>query len=417
MSENHWSFDTLVIHGAQTPEDWAGASLAPIYQNAAHQFATAEQLSDTFAGKEPGHVYQRMSNPTNQALEKRLSLLEGGLDAIATASGMAAISDSILAIVKAGDEIVVSDSLFLSSFTLFNITLQRLGVKVKFVKAGDLEAWKAAVTPETRLLYVETISNPQMEVPDIGRLADLAHANQAPLIVDNTLATPCLFRPIEHGADIVVHSTTKYLNGHGSALGGVIIDSGRFDWPEEKYPDFQPFKERKGRPAYTDKVWREIHVVIGTAQAPFHSYLTLLGLDTLALRMERHLDNAAKVAAFLAAHPKVKWVNFPGLPGNPSHATAAAQFAGRGYGALFTFGLASEKACFEFIRHLKLIYHLANLGDCKTLAIHPWSSQYVNLPEEVRQANGISPELLRISVGIEAVDDILADLDQALGKA
>lgn len=416
MPDADWSFDTLVIHGAQARGDWNGATLAPLYQNAAHQFDTAEHLSEVFAGRQPGHIYQRMSNPTNQALERRLTLLEGGVGAIVTASGMAAISDSILAIVKAGDEVAASSSLFLSSFTLFNVTLQRLGVKVTFVPPRDLEAWKAAVTPNTKLLYVETISNPQMEVPDVAELAELAHTNQAPLIVDNTLATPYLFRPLEHGADVVVHSTTKYLNGHGSALGGVVIDAGRFDWPEDKYPDFQLYKERKGRLAYIDKLWREVHVVLGTAQAPLHSYLTLLGLDTLALRMERHLSNATRTAEYLRQHPKVKWVRFPGLWDDPSHAAAEAQFGGRGFGGLFTFGLANEKACFEFIRQLKLIYHLANLGDCKTLAIHPWSSQYVNLPEEVRRANGISPELLRISIGIEAIDDILADLDQALGK-
>jgi O-acetylhomoserine (thiol)-lyase len=416
MPDNQWSFDTLVIHGAQTPADWQGATRAPIYQSAAHRFDTAEQLSDVFAGKQPGHIYERMSNPTNQALEKRLALLEGGVDAIVTASGMAAISDSILAIVKAGDEVVAGGSLFLSSFALLNVTLPRLGVKVRFVEGRDLEAWKAAITPRTKLVYAETISNPQMEVPDIAALAELAHASQAPLIVDNTLASPYLFRPLEHGADVVVHSTTKYLNGHGSALGGAIIDAGRFDWPADKYPDFQLYKERKGKLAYIDKAWREIHVVLGTTQAPLHSYLTLLGIDTLALRMERHLSNAVKVAGFLEEHRRVKSVNFPGLPENPSHATAAAQFAGRGFGALFTFNLESQEACFQFIRRLRLIYNLANLGDCKTLAIHPWSSQYINMPEDARRANGISPGLVRISIGIEAVDDILADLDQALSK-
>jgi O-acetylhomoserine (thiol)-lyase len=233
-------------------------------------------------------------------------------------------------------------------------------------------------------------------------------------VVDNTLATPYLFRPFERGADVVVHSTTKYLNGHGSAVGGVVIDSGRFPWPEAKFPDFKLFKERKGSLAYIDKVWREIHINFGTAQAPFHSYLNLIGLDTLALRMERHLSNAMKVAEFLARHPKVNWVAYPGLPNSPSHATATAQFNGKGYGALLAFGLGSEKACFDFIRNVKLAYHLANLGDCKTLVIHPWSSQYISFTEDARRASGISPGLIRVSVGIEAIEDILADFDQAL---
>lgn len=407
-------FDTQVIHAAQTPQDWRFATQAPIFQTAAHRFETAEDLSDVFAGKKTGFIYQRLRNPTNQTLEKRMTALEGGIDAVVTGSGMAAITDAVLAICRAGDEIVSGNSLFMSTFLLFNNVFKKFGIQVKLVESSNLDAWKAAVTDKTKLLFVETIGNPKMDVPDIRSLADLAHANRAPLIVDNTLATPYLFRPFQHGADVVVHSTTKYLNGHGSAVGGVVIDSGRFDWPSDKYPDFGIFKERKGKLAYIDKVWREIHINFGTSQAPLHSYLTLIGLDTLALRMERHQSNAIKVADFLKRHPKVKWTNFPGLPESPAFESARRQFEGKGYGALLTFGLTDEKACFEFIRRLKLVYHLANLGDCKTLAIHPWSSQYVTFAEEARRANGITPELIRISVGIEAYEDILADLDQAL---
>ncbi len=255
-----------------------------------------------------------------------------------------------------------------------------------------------------------------MDVPDIRGLAKLAHANRAPLIVDNTLATPYLCKPLELGADILVYSTTKYLNGHGSAVGGVVIDAGRFDWPEDKYQDFKIFKERVGKRAFIDKVWREIHINFGTTQSPFQSYLTLIGMDTLALRMERHMSNATRLAEFLDQHPKVKWVNFPGLPKSPAHETAKAQFQGKGYGGLLTFGLENEKACFDFIRNVKLAYHLANLGDCKTLVIHPWSSQYISFTEESRRENGITPDMLRISVGIEAIEDILEDFDQALRK-
>lgn len=414
MANDTWKFGTLVIHGGQTPSQWGSATLAPIYQSASHRFDTAEELSDVFAGKQPGFIYQRLRNPTNEALEKRMALLEDGQAAVVMGSGMAAINDAILAICRAGDEIVSGNSLFMSTFLLYNNVLRKFGIDVKLVESSDLRAWEKAVTQKTKLLFVETIGNPKMDVPDIRKLADLAHANRAPLIVDNTLTTPYLFRPFEHGADIVVHSTTKYLNGHGSAVGGVVVDAGRFDWPEDKYPDFTPFKERKGRLAYIDKVWREIHINFGTCQAPLHSYLTLIGIDTLALRMERIQTNAQRVAEFLGKHPAVKWVGFPGLPNSPAHETAKAQFQGRGYGGLLTFGLENEKACFDFIRNLKLIYHLANLGDSKTLAIHPWSSQYVSFTEDSRRANGITPDLVRISVGIEAIEDILADLDQAL---
>lgn len=414
MSSSEYKFDTLVIHGGQTPEQWKSTTLSPIFQSVAHRFDTAEELSEVFAGKQAGFIYQRLRNPTNQALEKRLCLLDGGGEAVVTSTGMAAVNNSVMAICKAGDEIVSGNSLFMSTFLLFNNVLKKFGINVTLVESSDLEAWKAAVTKKTKLLFVETIGNPKMDVPDIRKLAELAHANQAPLIVDNTLASPYLLRPLEHGADIVVHSTTKYLNGHGSAVGGVVIDSGKFDWPDEKYPDFELSKGKKGELAFIDKVWREIHINFGTTQAPFQSYLTLIGLDTLALRMERHLSNAVKLAEFLDKHPKVKWVNFPGLSKSPAYETAKAQFQGKGYGALLTFGLEDEKACFDFIRKVKLVYHLANLGDCKTLVIHPWSSQYISFTEESRRENGITPDMVRVSVGIEAPDDILEDFDQAL---
>jgi O-acetylhomoserine (thiol)-lyase len=416
MADPQLRFNTLVIHGAQTPDQWKNATLAPIYQTASHRFDTAEELSEVFAGKKPGFIYQRLRNPTNQVLEKRLTLLEGGQDAVVTGSGMAAVTLALLAICKAGDEIVAGNSLFMSSFLLFNNVFRKFGITVRLVEAADLAAWKAAVTPRTKALFVETIGNPKMDVPDIRKLSDLAHRRRLPLIVDNTLATPYLFRPFEHGADIVVHSTTKYFNGHGSAVGGVVIDSGNFDWPADKYPDFKPFKDRKGRLAYLDKVWRELHINFGTTAAPFHSFLTMIGLDTLALRMERHLSNAQKLAAFLRSHKKVKWVNFPGLPESPSHATALKQFGGRGFGALLTFGLENQEKCFTFIRSLKMVYHLANLGDCKTLAIHPYSSQYVSFDEPTRARLSIPPEMVRVSVGIEAAEDIIGDFEQAMGK-
>ena len=416
MTKKKWKFDTQVIHGAQAPGEWKSATLAPIYQTASHRFDTAEELSDVFAGKQAGFIYQRLRNPTNEVLEKRLAMLTGGLEAVVTGSGMAAVNNAVLAICRSGDEIISGNSLFMSTFLLFNNVLRKLGIDVKLVESSDLSAWKAAVTPKTKLLFVETIGNPKMDVPDIRKLADLAHANQAPLIVDNTLATPYLFLPLEFGADILVYSTTKYLNGHGSAVGGVVIDSGKFDWPDNKYPDFKLFKESVGKRAYIDKVWREIHINFGTTQSPFQSYLTLIGLDTLSLRMERHMSNTIRLAEFLDKHTKVTWVNFPGLKKSPDHATAKAQFQGKGFGGLLTFGLKDEKTCFDFIRNVQLVYHLANLGDCKTLVIHPWSSQYIRFTEESRRENGITPDMVRVSVGIEAIEDILEDFDQALAK-
>ena len=416
MDKKNLKFDTLTIHGAQTPSEWKGSTLPPIFQTASHKFDTAEELSEVFGGKKPGFIYQRLRNPTNQALEKRLTLLENGMDAVVTGSGMGAITDSIMAICRSGDEIVSGNSLFMSTFLLFNNVFRKFGINTKFVESSNIEAWKAAVNSKTKLLFVETIGNPKLDVPNISELAKIAHANNAPLIVDNTLATPYLFRPIEHGADIVVHSTTKYINGHGSATGGIVIDSGNFVWTEDKFPDFKLFIERKGKLAYIDKVWREIHINFGTTQSPFQSFLTLLGLDTLALRMERHFSNAIKVAEFLDKHPKVKWTNFPGLQKNGAYKTSKEQFKGVGFGAMLTFGLEDEKHCFDLIRNLKLIYHLANIGDCKSLIIHPSSSQYISFTQESKKDNGITPDLIRLSVGIEAIDDILEDLDQALAS-
>ena len=414
MSKDTWRFDTRVIHEGQSPQDWHSGSLPPIYQTASHKFDTAEELSDVFAGKEPGFIYMRLRNPTNEVLEKKIAALEGGVGALATSSGMAAITDTVMAITGAGDEIVSANSLFMSTYLLFNNVLPRFGVKVKLVEATELAQYEAAITDKTRLIYVETIGNPKMDVPDIGELARLAHRHNVPLVVDNTLASPYLFRPIEHGADVVVHSLTKFFNGHGSAVGGIIVDSGKFAWPLDRYPHFKVSKEKRPDAPFIDKVWREIHINFGTTLAPLHAFLTLIGLDTLALRMERHMSNTQKLAEFLVQHDKVKWVNYPGLPSSPWHKAAERQFEGKGYGALLTFGLADREACFRFIKNVKLAYHLANLGDSKTLVIHPHSSQYVSFTEEKRKELSIPPEMIRVSVGIEHPDDITADFDQAL---
>lgn len=414
MPESTWDFSTKVIHACQNPKEWGGATLPPIYQTAAHKFDTAQELSNVFAGKEMGFIYQRLRNPTNTVLEQKVAALEGGLGAVATSSGMAAITDAVMAIAGAGDEIVSGNSLFMSTVLLFANVLPRFGITVKLVETTDLALYEKAITDKTKLIFVETIGNPKMDVPDIAALARLAHRHSIPLIVDNTLATPYLFRPIEHGADIVVHSLTKYLNGHGSAVGGVVVDAGKFPWPLEKFPGFKLSKEKRPDAPFLDKVWREIHINFGTTLAPLHAFLTMIGMDTLALRMERHLANAQQLAQYLAEHKKVRWVNYPGLPASPWHAMARQQFGGKGYGALLTFGLSNQEACFKFIENLKLVYHLANLGDCKTLVIHPASSQYVSFTPEKRQELAIHADMIRVSVGIEHINDITADFAQAL---
>jgi len=409
-----WKFDTRVIHTAQTPEQWHSGTLPPIYQTASHRFDTAQELSDVFAGKQAGYIYLRLRNPTNDVLERKIAALEGGVGAVATSSGMAAVADTVMAIAGAGDEIVSGNSLFMSTYLLFANVLSRFGIKAKLVETTELSQYEAAITDKTKLIFVETIGNPKMDVPDIGELARIAHRHSVPLVVDNTLASPYLFRPIEHDADIVVHSLTKFLNGHGSAVGGVIVDSGKFPWPLKKYPDFELSTARRPDAPFLDKVWREIHINFGTTLAPLHSFLTVIGLDTLALRMERHMSNAQKLAGYLAAHKKVRWVNYPGLSTSSWHEVAKRQFAGKGYGALLAFGLTDQQTCFKFISNVKLAYHLANLGDSKTLVIHPYSSQYVSFTEQKRKELSIHPEMIRVSVGIEHPDDIIDDFEQAL---
>ena len=413
-SEKSQDFRTRVIHECQSPADWEGATLPPIYQSAANVHPTAENLSDTFGGKTGDHIYMRLTNPTNKILEQKLASLEGGAGAVVTSSGMAAITNSCMALLRSGDEFVSGNSLFMSSYVLFANIFKKYGITAKIVESTDMAAIEAAITDKTRFVYLETIGNPKMDVPDLTEAARIAHSHGLPLLVDNTLATPYLCRPIELGADIVIHSTTKYLSGHGDATGGVVIDSGNFDWQGDRYPDFKPFIDRKGPLAYLDKVWREHHINFGTTQAPLHSYLTMIGMDTLALRMERHLANAQQIASFLTKHPAVKWVRYPGLTDSPFHQTANAQFNGFGYGGILSFGLADQEQCFKFIKNLKIAYNLANLGDCKTLVIHPYSSQYLSFDEPTRQKLSITPDLIRLSVGIEAVDDIQADLLQSL---
>ncbi len=414
--ENPYRFHTQVIHAAQSPEDWSGATLAPIFQTASHMHPTAENLSQTFAGKRTDHIYMRLTNPTNRILEEKLAALEGGLAAVVMSSGMAAVTNACMALLRAGDEFVTGNSLFMSTYLLFTNVFKKYGITARLVESTDSEAIKKAINSKTRFVYLETIGNPKMDIPDLAAVAEIAHQRGVPLLVDNTLATPYLCRPLELGADVVIHSTTKYLSGHGAAVGGVVIDGGSFSWDRERFSDFQPFVGRKGPLAFLDKVWREHHINFGTTQAPLHSYLTMIGLDTLALRMERHMANTVEVARFLKKLPEVRWVNYPGLEDHPSYAIARRQFDDRGFGGMLAFGLKDQATCFQFIDSLNLIYHLANLGDCKTLVIHPYSSQYVSFDDATRKKLSITPDMIRLSVGIEAVEDICEDLEQALSK-
>ncbi|MBF0233159.1 MAG: O-acetylhomoserine aminocarboxypropyltransferase/cysteine synthase, partial [Desulfamplus sp.] len=395
--KREYHFDTRVIHEGGIGKSWQGSTLPPIFQSAGNIHETAENLSDTFAGKRSDHIYMRLSNPTNTCLEEKLASLESGKKAIVMSSGMAAISNGCMALLREGDEFVSSKSLFMSTYLLFTNIFKKYGITVRLVDIHDNEELKSAINEKSRFVYLETIGNPGMDIPDVDRIAQTAHQHGLPLLIDNTLASPWLFRPIEHGADVVIHSTTKYFGGHGAALGGVIIDAGNFDWNSEKFKDFKPFVDRKGELAYLDRVWREHHINFGTTQAPFHSYLTMLGLDTLSLRMERHMSNAIEVARFLKAHPKVSWVNFPGLEDHQCHKTAKRLFGGKGFGSMLTFGLKDEKSCFKFIDNLELIHNIANLGDCKTLIIHPWSTQFVSFEEPVKLSLGIAPEMMRLS--------------------
>ncbi len=409
-----YHFETAVIHAGQSPQDWQGATLTPICQSASHLHSTAENLSLTFSGKTTDHIYMRLTNPTNRVLEEKLSILEGGKGAVVMSSGMAAVNNACMALLRTGDEFVTGNSLFMSTYLLFANVFKKYGITARFVESTDLDAIKQAISDKTRFIYLETIGNPKMDVPDIARTAELAHQHGLPLLVDNTLATPYLCNPFSLGADVVIHSTTKYLSGHGDATGGAVIDRGNFDWKSSgRFPDFEPFIDRKGPLAYLDKVWREHHINFGTTQAPLHSYLTMIGLDTLAVRMERHMANAMKVAAYLQQRPEVKWINYPGLEKHPAHDLANRQFGNKGFGGVLAFGLKDQQSCFRVIDRLQLIYHLANLGDCKSLVIHPYSSQYVSFTEEKRQELSIFPDLLRLSVGIEAVEDICEDLGQA----
>jgi O-acetylhomoserine (thiol)-lyase len=418
-------FDTIALHGGQKPDGDTLSRAVPIYQTTSYLFKDTGHAADLFALKKPGNIYTRMMNPTWAVLEERVAQLEGGIGALVTASGQAAETLAVLNLAGAGDHVVSSSSLYGGTHTLFHYTLPRFGIASSFVDSSDPENFRRAITPRTKLLYAETIPNPGLNTPDISAVAKVAHEAGIPLVIDNTVATPYLCRPIEWGADIVIHSLTKWLGGHGTSIGGVIVDSGRFDWTGGSFPSFtEPdpsyhglkFATAFGKHAFLAKARVQLLRDLGPALSPFNAFLILLGVETLSLRVQRHCDNAMKVARFLNAHSRVAWVNYPGLPGHPTHRLAKKYLKG-GFGSMIGFGIkGGRRASIRFIGAVRLLSHLANIGDAKSLVIHPASTTHQQLSAGERLAAGAPDDYIRLSVGIEDVADIIADIAQALRR-
>jgi O-acetylhomoserine (thiol)-lyase len=397
----------------------------PIYQTTSYVFEGAEHAADLFALKQPGNIYTRIMNPTTDVFERRVAALEGGLAGLAFASGSSAVTFSVLNLAGAGDHVVSANSLYGGTYNLFVHTLPRLGVQVDLVDPSDPEAFRRSVRAETKLLYAETVGNPKLDTLDIAAVAHVAHEAGIPLIVDNTMATPYLVRPLDHGADIVVHSATKFIGGHGTSIGGVVVDGGRFDWsqngrfpglvePDASYHGLR-FHEALGPAAYITKLRVSLLRDIGAAVSPFNAFLFLQGLETLPLRMERHSTNALAVAAWLEEHPRVRWVSYPGLPSHPSHAVARKYHHRDLYGAIVGFGIeGGREAGRRFVESTRLLSHLANIGDAKSLVIHPATTTHSQLEPEEQHLTGVTDDFVRLSIGIESVEDIIADIDQAL---
>jgi O-acetylhomoserine (thiol)-lyase len=408
--------DTLAIHGGFAGDGGSGASAVPICQTVSYAYKTAQALADAFAGRSPGYVYTRIANPTTTALESRLTEFEDGIGCVATSSGMAAISSAVMALVKAGDEIVAAAGIFGGTVSLFQNTLTRFGVKTTFVDVADTSNFADALDDKTKLIFIETIGNPRMDVPDIPAIAEIAHRAGIPLIVDNTVTTPAVFKPGEFGADIVVHSTSKFINGHGTAIGGAIIDAGNYNWREGPFEEIKNLSQRVGQLAFLWYLRNVIYRDLGGCPAPMNSFLLLQGLETLPGRMAKHCENAERVAQFLQAHPKVSWVNYPGLKTSRFHDRITKLFAGRASG-LLTFGLGDKEKAFEFIDSLKLAKNLANLGDAKTLVLHPASTIFGEFDADELGSMGVTADMVRVSVGIEDFEDIKADFEQAIERA
>jgi O-acetylhomoserine (thiol)-lyase len=421
--DRQFGFHTRALHAGQRPDPATGARAVPIYQTTSYVFEDADHAAALFNLQRFGNIYTRIMNPTNAVFEERMAALEGGVGGLATGSGQAAQLLVFTSLCDAGDQIVAASTLYGGTYTQLDISLRRLGIDTVFVDPDDPENFRRAITPKTKLIYGETVANPRINPLDIEAVAAIAHEHKLPLVIDNTFATPYLCRPIEHGADIVVHSATKFIGGHGTSIGGVIVDSGRFKWDEGNFPQLlEPskgyhgirFYETFGDFAFIMKARVEGLRDLGPALSPFNGFMFLQGLETLGLRMERHVSNAMAVARFLSEHGKVAWVNYPSLPNSPYHALAQ-KYMPKGAGAILTFGVQGGKEGGQrFIERLQLFSHLANVGDAKSLVIHPASTTHQQLSEEEQRAGGVLPEMIRLSVGLEDIDDILWDLEQAL---
>jgi O-acetylhomoserine (thiol)-lyase len=419
-------FETLALHAGQEPDAVTLSRAVPVYRTSSYVFKSTEHAANLFGLKEPGNIYTRIGNPTQDVLEKRMAALEGGAAALALSSGTSAIFYSIINICTAGDEIVSANNLYGGTFTMFNNILPQFGIKTHFVDPLAPENFAKAIMPRTRVIFIETIGNPALDFTDIGAVADIAHAHNLPLLVDSTFTTPYLLCPIEHGTDVVIHSLTKWLGGHGVGIGGIVVDSGKFNWKDEK---FALFNEPEG--SYHDLRFAhdlgDLNPVafimrmrlvplrnLGACISPDNAWMFLQGIETLPLRMQRHCENALSVAQYLKRHKKVAWVRYPGLPDDPAYPTAS-RYLKNGFGGMVVFGVKGGRPAGEkFINGLKLFSHLANVGDAKSLAIHPASTTHSQLSEEDQRAGGITPELVRLSIGIEHIDDILESLEQAL---
>lgn len=421
--------ETRCLHAGQTPDPTTLARAVPLYRTSSYVFRDTEHAANLFGLKELGNIYTRLGNPTQDVLEQRVAAMEGGAAALALASGTSAIFYSVINICQTGDEIVSANNLYGGTYTMFNDILPQFGIHTRFVDPRQPENFAAAITEHTKLVFCETVGNPALEMTDLEAVAEIAHKNGLPLIVDSTFTTPYLLRPIEYGADIVIHSLTKWLGGHGAGIGGVVVDAGRFNWQSDKFPLMtQPDASYHGlRFAYDLGELSPIAYLIrmrvvplrnlGACISPDNAWFFLQGIETLHLRMQRHSDNALAVARFLSEHPAVVWVNYPGLETNPAF-SLAKRYLKEGFGAMVVFGIkGGEAAGREFIEQLQLFSHLANVGDAKSLAIHPATTTHSQLSAEDQQAGGISPELIRLSIGIEHIDDIITDLDQALKQA
>ncbi|MDI9481764.1 MAG: homocysteine synthase [Bacillota bacterium] len=427
MKEKSYRFDTLQIHAGQKPDPATGARSVPIYQTTSYVFDNTEHAANLFSLKEPGNIYTRIMNPTTDVFEQRMAALEGGVGALATASGSAAITYAVLNIMESGDEIVSASTLYGGTYNLFSTTLPKLGINTIFVDPDNPDNFETSITERTKALYIETIGNPGINLIDIEKVAAIAHEYKIPLIVDNTFGTPYLIRPFEFGADIVVHSATKFIGGHGTSIAGVIVDSGRFDWersgkylgltePDPSYHGIR-YTDAFGSAAYIGKARVQLLRDTGACLSPFNAFLLLQGLETLSLRVERHLSNTKKIVEFLTGHPKVNWVNYPSIPGNKYY-QLAQKYLPKGAGSIFTFGIkGGMEAGIRFIEKLELFSLLANVADAKSLVIHPASTTHAQLSGDEQIAAGVTPDMIRLSIGIEDPDDLLEDLAQALEKA